>query len=89
MENAMTNWLDPEDVKAELPKATAAGLALGLPNDRGSRSIAILVLEAIAELPEPTAHWHRACNHGEECQDGVEFRRLWLIARIVTGKETP
>ena len=87
----MTNWLDPEDVKAYGPYK-------GQGCDLIRQAYASFdVLEALAALPEPPnvcdvcgtgpgSSMHLSSGAHEMLESTLH--RLWKIARIITGKET-
>jgi len=106
----MTNWLNPEDVKAEMRTIGNASLP---ETERRHNVRTTRILEAIAALPEPPNECDVSCeslgwdpdnakggvcgwkpeDHGEGKGTGLKHKheepllhRLWLIARIVTGR---
>ena len=94
----MTNWLEPEEVRAAYNKAesTRGKWSIAATEDYHARN-AQAVLSALAELPEPNtrcdictygaAHKrHQSPTDNHEYKDNL-LHRLWTIARIVVGKE--
>ena len=86
----MTNWLDPDEVKAlraEVVVAIRERHATYTHIFDWEADVSTLVLKAIAELPEPDGDIivrERPISANEMC---AELRRIWLVAREVVGHE--
>lgn len=84
----MTNWLDPEEVKAQVAKAVGTeGKWSHAATTDYHRLNAWSVLEALASLPEPPNKRH--IDEGVGICEHCDLRRIRHIARIIVGKDGP
>jgi hypothetical protein len=96
----MTNWLDPDEVKAAYDKAesTRGKWSAAATNDYHAYN-AVAVLSALAELDPRQLQAYgcdELCNRNNpisnaagkpcDCSPG-HFFRIWRVALVVTGKE--